>query len=120
MLWRTPVTNDTDFSKSAIDGSKCSVLQLLTAWRFLREKRSDGSRDGKRCYRIAMKNKKAGPQSITAPLLRGAVETFRTNLSKTMPKLDPKPTVGASLEVPPELDQDAGSGYNDNRVFPQD
>jgi hypothetical protein len=66
-----------------------------------------------------MKYKNAGPQSITAPLLRGAVETYRANLSATMPKLDPDPTVGASLEVPPEFDQDPGGGYNANFVFPQ-
>jgi hypothetical protein len=36
-----------------------------------------------------------------------------------MPKQDPDPTIGASLEVPPEFDQDPGGGYNTNRVIPQ-
>jgi hypothetical protein len=67
-----------------------------------------------------MKYKKTGPQSITAPLLKETVALHRANLSATMPKLDADPTIGASLEVPPELDQDPGGGYNANRVFPQD
>ncbi|MGA7414564.1 MAG: hypothetical protein WBW33_29110 [Bryobacteraceae bacterium] len=67
-----------------------------------------------------MKYKKTGPQSITAPLLKDAVALHRANLSATMPKPDPNPTIGTPLKVPPELDQDPGSGYNTNRVFPQD
>lgn len=67
-----------------------------------------------------MKYQKTGPKSITAPLLKETVELDRANLSATMPKLDPDPTIGASLEVPPEFDQDPGGGYNANRVFPQD
>jgi hypothetical protein len=66
-----------------------------------------------------MKYKKTGPQSITAPLLKETVALHRANLSVTMPKQDPDPTIGASLEVPPEFDQDPGGGYNTNRVFPQ-
>jgi len=67
-----------------------------------------------------MKYKNMGPKSITAPLLKETVALHRANLSATMPKLDPNPTIGASLEVPPELDQDPGGGYNKNQVFPQD
>jgi hypothetical protein len=67
-----------------------------------------------------MKYKKAGPQSITSALLKETVALDRANLSVSMSKLDPKPAIAASLEVPPEFDQDPGGGYNVNRVFPQD
>lgn len=66
-----------------------------------------------------MNRKQCQDNSISAPLLRDAVELQKANLEANMPKPAGPPELAPSSKVKAELDQDPGSGYNPDHTDPQ-
>lgn len=60
------------------------------------------------------------PPSITAPLLKDTLTQDKLNQSANQEKLEEPEITTSTAKLPPELDQDPGSGFNPDHVFPQE
>jgi hypothetical protein len=62
------------------------------------------------------KNKFFQKDSITKPLLKDLLKRQKIDTDKVMPEVE----VGSSPISPSDLFQDAGGGYNQNLIYPQE
>ena len=64
---------------------------------------------------------KKGKQSgfVTQPVLQGVIALHQANLEAVMPKPAAPPSLAPSSKTTAELDQDAGGGFNNNHINPQ-